>query len=751
MAAPRSDRSIEIDKAVEPAASADTDLRLGFLLTAVVLLRLLLPIAPDRIFDVDPGQVSGPMSAIGPTGSTLLDVLLIGLSAITFWSVGRRRGLDFKLVLLLCLPLPVLVWNSSGDLLQTWRAIDWFAAATTGVALAHLVADRRVRVVVLAMLLGGIVVMACRGVHQVVVEHADTVAFFDANRADILATRGWLEESPAALAFERRLRQPEATGWIGFSNIFSGFAAAGCIGLVGALVVSRRRGHEAGGPVLLGLAAVMLAVLVGVNGSKGAIAAGTLGLIAVLVLFGPFGSRFRARPGPIIVAAGVVAFLAILLRGLLPEAFLGDRSLLFRWHYLQGAWGMFTSSPLVGVGPDGFQDAYLQFKPVRSPEDVASAHSMTVDWLASIGVVAIAWIMAAVRLVLPSAESSAEDHASTSSGFRWTGRRRVAVVMVGLGIFAIQCFVESPLEVDGVLLRIGAVAMGIFVAAVVIGLLADVPESLVRAVAVAAAVVIAAQAQIEMLFWQSGSVAFCWAFLAVAGGAGPIDGRPTSNSKSPIRVPIVTTCFVGLAIGSAVVAVRMGFSEAQAGRSVVGLHRMLDDDRPAPSASDRRIAALALSAGVVEDGRWNDERRVRGAIEQFMAAGEPEDVAEALRIADAWFAARPGPASSAVRASVLQVVANASVESEADQRALAAIDDAIEFDPRDPIWRVVRAERLVDLDRCEEAMLAVASSRTLDAQRELDPLVRLGPIELERLDALELECRDGASGSVKVD
>ena len=50
---------------------------------------------------------------------------------------------------------------------------------------------------------------------------------------------------------------------------------------------------------------------------------------------------------------------------------------------------MFTSSPLVGVGPDGFQDAYLQFKPVRSPEDVASAHSMTVDWLASIGVVAI--------------------------------------------------------------------------------------------------------------------------------------------------------------------------------------------------------------------------------------------------------------------------------------------------------------------------------------------------------------------------
>jgi hypothetical protein len=751
MAVPRSDRSVEIDPTVDSTASADCDLQLGFLLTAVVLLRLLLPITPDRIFDVDPGQVAGPMSAIGPSGSTLLDALLIGLSALALWSVGRRRGLDLGLVLLISLPLPVLLWHASGDVLQTWRAIDWFAAATTGVALAHLVADRRVRVVVLAMLLGGIVVMACRGVHQVAVEHADTVSFFDDNRADILAARGWLEDSPAALAFERRLRQPEATGWIGFSNIFSGLAAAGCIGLAGVLAVSRRRGHEAGGPVLLGLAAITMAVLVGVNGSKGAIAAGLLGSIALLVLFGPLGSRFRARPGLIIVLAGIVAFLAILLRGWLPESFLGDRSLLFRWHYLQGAWGMFTSSPLVGVGPDGFQDAYLQVKPARSPEDVASAHSMTVDWMASIGVVAVAWIMAAVRLVLPPSDSSVKDEAPASTAFVWTGRRRVAVVLVGLGIFAIQSFVESPLEVDGVILRIVALVMGTFVAAVAIGLLADVPESLVRAVAVAAAVVIAAQAQIEMLFWQSGSVAFCWAFLAVAGGAGPIGGRSTPSSRSSIRVLTVTACFVVLAIGSTIAAVRMGFSEAQVGRSVVDLYRTPDDDRPSPSASDRRIAALSLSAGVVEDGHWNDERRIRGAIEQFMAAGEPEDVNEALRIADAWFAARPGPASSAVRASVLQVLANASVDPEVDEQALAAIDDAIEFDPRDPIWQVVRAARLVDLDRCAEAMLAVASSRELDEQRELDPLVRLGAIELERLNAIELECRGRASDSVELD
>ena len=751
MEAARSDRLIELDSVEDSTASEATDLRLAFLLTAIVLLRLLLPITPDRIFDVDPGQVAGPMSAMGPAAATLLDALLIGLSAITFWSVGRRRGIDLKLIVLLSLPLPVLAWHSHGDFLQTWRALDWFAAATTGVALGHLVAVRRVRVVVLAMLLGGIVVMAGRGVHQVAIEHAETVSFFDANQADILAARGWLEDSPAALAFERRLRQPEATGWIGFSNIFSGFAAAGCIGLLSVVVVSRRRGHEAGGPVLLGLAALTMAVLVGVNGSKGAIAAGALGLIVMWLLFGSFGSKFRARPGVIILAASVAAFFAVLLRGWLPESFLGDRSLLFRWHYFQGAWGMLTSSPLVGVGPDGFQDAYLQLKPPRSPEDVASAHSMGVDWLASMGVVGIAWIIAACRLVLQPTDSTTEDDPPVTAGFVWTASWRIAVVVGGLGLFAIQWFVEAPLEVDGVLLRVVAITMGIFVGVVVIGLLADVSGSMVRAVAVAAAVVIAAQAQIEMLFWQSGSAAFCWAFLAVAGGARSIRGTTRSNVRSSIRIPIVAACFALLAIVSLFAALRIGIADAQVRRSVADLHRTFDDDRPLPSASDRRVAALGLSAGIVEDGDWNDDRRIRGAIQQFMAAGEPADVAEALRIADAWSTARPGPLSSVVRASILQVLASGSADAESDEKALVAIDAAIEFDPWDPAWRIARAERLADLQRCDEAMLAVASARMLDEQRALDPIVRLGTEERRRLDAVGVRCRARGSDDASVD
>ena len=94
MSAARIDRPIEIPAVGDAPDSIGTDLWLAVLLAATVVLRLLLPITPDRIFDVDPGQVAGPMSAMGPAAATLLDALLIGLSAITFWSVGRRRGID---------------------------------------------------------------------------------------------------------------------------------------------------------------------------------------------------------------------------------------------------------------------------------------------------------------------------------------------------------------------------------------------------------------------------------------------------------------------------------------------------------------------------------------------------------------------------------------------------------------------------------------------------------------------------------
>ena len=217
------------------------------------------------------------------------------------------------------------------------------------------------------MVLGAIAAGGVRGFHQVFWEHAETVAFFESNRDLILSSRGWAEGSPAALAFERRLLQPEATGWIGFSNVFSGLSGAAAVALAGIVFARCRRvttppnstpTDGAGGPVVVGLAAISLAMLVGINGSKGAIGATLLGVVVLAAAFGPGREVLRRRP--VLPVLGAVVFMAALVagRGMLGDDFAGERSLLFRWHYLLGAMGMLESSAMVGVGPDGFQGTH---------------------------------------------------------------------------------------------------------------------------------------------------------------------------------------------------------------------------------------------------------------------------------------------------------------------------------------------------------------------------------------------------------
>ena len=47
---------------------------IAMLIAGLGSLRLLLPFAPDRLFDVDPASVAGPFPAVGSAGSLLLDM-----------------------------------------------------------------------------------------------------------------------------------------------------------------------------------------------------------------------------------------------------------------------------------------------------------------------------------------------------------------------------------------------------------------------------------------------------------------------------------------------------------------------------------------------------------------------------------------------------------------------------------------------------------------------------------------------------
>ena len=71
---------------------------------------------------------------------------------------------------------------------------------------------------------------------------------------------------------------------------------------------------------------------------------------------------------------------------ILGEASLGgEKSLLFRWHYALGAFRIFASDPYLGVGPDGFQSAFLSMKNAFNPEEPVSAHNVVLDWFSTLG------------------------------------------------------------------------------------------------------------------------------------------------------------------------------------------------------------------------------------------------------------------------------------------------------------------------------------------------------------------------------
>ena len=707
-------------------------------LATLAALRLLTPFAPDRLFDVDPASVFGPFPAVGPSGAAFFDVVILLVAAIALWRESRTNGLDPWLVGLGLLPLPIVVLHGTEGLLDGWRGADWLAAVMLGVALAHLVRKSVNRRIVISIMLGAIAVSGVRGFHQVFWEHADTVAFFESNRELVLGSRGWAEGSPAALAFERRLRQPEATGWIGFSNVFSGLSGAAAVALVGIVFARRRKTTSlpgvgspegAGGPVMVGLAAIGLAMLVGINGSKGAIGATLLGVVVLAAAFGPGRDLLQRRPWiPVLASVGMMMVLVV-GRGMLGDDFAGERSLLFRWHYLLGALGMFESAPVLGVGPDGFQAAYLSTKPSTSPENVASAHSMGLDWIASLGLFGIAWM--ALALLVCSRTSGSE--AVEAEEVRISRVPLAAVVICIVGYIGYeQMRIEWPLDEVAIAIRLGGLAFGVIVGAAVWSSTQRIAPEALRLVGLASAVVIIAHAQIEMLFWQPAGIAVAWMFLAVGGTA-----RSCGSARWEVPGRFAVVALLVLAAGLvAVFSVRAKLLEEEAAVVIEPLHRELPEG-PVVSAGDRIEVAEKLVA-IVEQNGWYDPRTVRGAIDQFMIVGTPESRDRAIQLAGRWFGARPGAESAGLRSAAELAGAGPNADEATLQRVLAALDDAIGFDPTDPRLELARGEILLRLGRRGDAVESLQRCETLDAARSLDPLMQLGDVDRRRLEALRL-------------
>lgn len=575
-------------------------------------LRTLVAIQPQTLFDVDPARGEPAMLAIGPVGSGILDIVLLASAAIAL--VGELlagNGLARIPIALAAVGSFSAALHAIGSSVNAFRGGTWIAAAFAFAALAHLVRERRLRIAALAVLTALSVPLAVRGAVQVTYEHGETVRTYEAERERFLAERGWEPDSSAARTYERRLRQPEATGWFGLSNPYSSVMGVGLVGLGALAVLGLRRGKVAQAAVV-GAAALGCGALLFLNGGKGAIAA--TGLAALL---GALLARGTLRPrGSVVIVLAAAAVALVVVRGLLGPS-LGELSVLFRAFYLETAARMIAAHPFLGVGAEAVQGEFMRLKPAICPEDVTSIHSIFVDWLVMLGAFGAAWALMLAWLM--RGELHVADHAEERAAAGRSGEASASVLALRIGgliavaALVMQARVEAPaLDQAGLVFRALGLA-GLVVAAACAARIAEELEgAVVAAVALAVAALVLVHAQIELSGWLAGSCALVLALVAV-GSALPRGGSRSRFAWAAAALPAVALAVPVLSV----------VRERDLDRQLV-----LAADRVRPLADIRREFERVAEARAGE--KATDVRPLVEAIEVAVGPQGAVDAVEAI-------------------------------------------------------------------------------------------------------------------------
>ena len=358
-------------------------------------------------WDLDPLLMPMPFTGIGPAESITLDgIALIGAAILAAFAPRAAQRVDWLIVTLLILGVAGVLLHAtvrsglpeSGTLGDRRIGIAWLSAIFGAGAIWLCRRDESLQRVAAAVLLGFVGMLVAKAAQQILIEHPLTVQAYRADPARYLAGQGLLPDTPMARGFERRLLQAEATGWFGLANVFATIMAAATVTAAAfvALALLRRPRLPAVPTTILALTALATIFGLSTAGAKGGALSAAVGFSGLLLAAASAKLTLTPRSRTLLGSAfGLAAILGpvalIIVRGLIGER-IGELSLLFRWFYMQGATRIFAGN-LLGVGPDGFQQAYLLAKPPISPEEVTSPHSIMFDWLADLGIPGIAWIL----------------------------------------------------------------------------------------------------------------------------------------------------------------------------------------------------------------------------------------------------------------------------------------------------------------------------------------------------------------------
>ena len=195
-----------------------------------VLARAAVGSEPLPGWDADPTQISIAIIGLGPAGSLVLDIAAwLGAACVFIGNRSRRSSIDPLALLALlgaiCILARTLIVDGS-DTEAVRIGSSWAAGWVGFSALLTLASRSALRSVVGALLAGFVLYLCSKAFIQVFFEHASMLAQFESDPAASLTAQGFEPGSPQALSYERRLRQPDPTGWFGLSNVLASFLAA---------------------------------------------------------------------------------------------------------------------------------------------------------------------------------------------------------------------------------------------------------------------------------------------------------------------------------------------------------------------------------------------------------------------------------------------------------------------------------------------------------------------------------------------
>jgi hypothetical protein len=764
------------------------------LILTPLLLRATTLVSVHPGWEFDPLVMPSTTSGLTPAASMLADACTLLGAALAFFAFGVSR---WVLGLALLGAVPILyhgflageIPGAAGPRLHDQRlGLAWLSAVLGAAGLRALAAEARWRAAAIGMLLGLLALLALRAAVQVLVDHPATVAQFTSDRAEILAAQGWAEGSPQARAYERRLLQNDASAWFGLSNVLAGLAAAGTLASAGLLAAAWRR---SAGTVRFGLGALLVASLTTLVAaqSKGGYGSLLLGAGAGLVVW-----RWPRWGGAVAVGCLALTLSGIVARGMIGER-LAELSILFRWYYVTAAAEIGARFPLLGVGPDGFRDAFLLVKNPLCPEEVASPHSALLDWWACLGLAGLTWGALLVGATW-RAGAAAGDIPKNASLTEHSNQPLRPVLRLVVAIVAIATLLAMLIDgpaggITAALSRVAGVGLWALCAAAVTAALLTTPGRWSALGLSAGAIALAAHAQIEVTLSWPQSAGPVLALIALAGAGTP--PRPSPASR-PGRwsASAAGLLLAGVTAIASVQTFRLERDLLAASRAAEFAGRILALSQAAPgrsaaeSAEAARIElrgllqrpvvpAAALAANAEGDPlRLLDRRVLMALIDESIAALEraearapgqfaitrelarmnllaaslsPEDRAARHAAAVAW-ARRPRPTAGSLhwQSQVFERVADGLEGPERIEALTRAAEAALAtwtLDPTNPRHGVravdVHEQLALAGDSGAAARLPELARRTLalEPMSRLDPLVRgLGDAQLKRLQAL---------------